>query len=91
MPFFGDLNLHVSFIKRSNIQCPFLGGSFIRGVSVFSMCITLPVLSLQEAVLKQGFVSTTSLTDASLAVTVNFYTVHRKSWQTKWPIITIHL
>ena len=48
-------------------------------------------LSIQEVVLKLGSVSTTSLTGASLAATVNFYTVPRKSWPTRWPTTMIQL
>ena len=32
---FWDLKHAVSLVERSNIQCPFLGVSFIRGSTVF--------------------------------------------------------
>ena len=31
----GMVLLSVSLVERSNIQCPFLGGSFVRGSTVF--------------------------------------------------------
>ena len=35
----------MSFIERFNIQCPFLGGSFIRGSTVLQLITLLPEFS----------------------------------------------